>query len=69
MKLIISNRSSVPIYEQIKNQNMQYLRMLKGDIRNRELERENEIEKTEKRRRVSLSFRPLCFGCLRVNKS
>lgn len=56
-------------YELTQNQNMQYLRMLKGDIRNRKLERENEIEKTEKRRRVSLSFRPLCFGCLRVNKS
>lgn len=42
------------------------VRLLKGDIRNREAEMKAEVRKLEERRKLAVEFRPLCMGCLQV---
>ena len=42
------------------------VRLLNGDIRNREVEMDAEIRKIERRRSVSTAYSPLCCGCLDV---
>jgi uncharacterized protein YydD (DUF2326 family) len=42
------------------------VRLLNGEIRNREAEMEAEIRKIERKRSVSTGYSPLCCGCLNV---
>lgn len=67
-RIISQKKERLSTYESKEDQKTQYLRMLNGDIKNRELEMNSEMQKMEQRRKISLSFRPLCFGCLRINK-
>ena len=64
---IISQKKERLTNEQRKNSaDERILRLIRGDIRNREAEMRVEVQRIEERRKLTVEFRPLCLGCLEI---